>query len=162
VGWWRLARHGELLGPEEVRTWQKHLIEVQRRSPSMLIVATAALRFPYNVTLKRDGSVDELLMSRTPRRLPVGADESRTMTVFRDGVPRIHAAALRRWRAAGAGRGRTAPRHAAEIASGAGDAVRCGLKRLGRTGHEFAKTRRGGGRRGRRPAGRDCRAPGSY
>jgi integrase/recombinase XerD len=41
----------DLLGPEEVRAWQVRLIEVQRRSPSTLIVSTAALRFLYNVTL---------------------------------------------------------------------------------------------------------------
>ncbi|WP_176380476.1 hypothetical protein [Paraburkholderia youngii] len=39
-------------------------IEVQRRSSSTLLVATAALRFLYHVTLKRGWSVDELPIAR--------------------------------------------------------------------------------------------------
>jgi len=65
------GRSPELLGPEEVRAWQVHLVEVQRRSPSTLVVATAALRFLYHITLKREWAVDELPMARTPRKLPV-------------------------------------------------------------------------------------------
>lgn len=65
------GRSPELLGPEEVRAWQVHLIEVQRRSSSTLVVATAALRFLYHITLKREWAVDELPMARTPRKLPV-------------------------------------------------------------------------------------------
>ncbi|MEX3901194.1 phage integrase N-terminal SAM-like domain-containing protein [Paraburkholderia sp. BR10954] len=41
------GRSPDLLGLEEVRAWQVHLIEVQRRSTSTLVVATAALRFLY-------------------------------------------------------------------------------------------------------------------
>lgn len=65
------GRSPELLGPEEVRAWQVHLIEVQRRSSSTLVVATAALRFLYHVTLKREWAVEELPLARTPRKLPV-------------------------------------------------------------------------------------------
>jgi site-specific recombinase XerD len=65
------GRSPELLGPEEVRAWQVHLTEVQRRSSSTLVVATAALRFLYHVTLKRGWSVEELPIARTPRKLPV-------------------------------------------------------------------------------------------
>ena len=59
------------LGPEEIRTYQLHLVEVQRRSRSTLVVATAALRFLYTVTLKRDWPIDEIPMSKMPRKLPV-------------------------------------------------------------------------------------------
>ncbi|WP_255208932.1 hypothetical protein [Paraburkholderia youngii] len=48
-----------------------HLTEVQRRSSSTLAVATAALRFLHHVTLKREWSVEELTIARTPRKLPV-------------------------------------------------------------------------------------------
>lgn len=65
------GRSPKLLGLEEVHAWQVHLVEVQRRSSSTLVVATAALRFLYNVTLKRDWSVNEIPMSKTPRKLPV-------------------------------------------------------------------------------------------
>jgi hypothetical protein len=49
------GRSPELLDLEEVHAWQVHLIEVQRRSSSTLVVATAALRFLYNVTLNAIG-----------------------------------------------------------------------------------------------------------
>ncbi|MFC7632847.1 tyrosine-type recombinase/integrase [Paraburkholderia humisilvae] len=65
------GRSPELLGPEEVRAWQVHLIEVQRRSASTLVVATAALRFLYHITLKREWAVEELPIPQTPRKLPV-------------------------------------------------------------------------------------------
>uniref|UniRef100_UPI002AB12EB7 site-specific integrase n=1 Tax=unclassified Burkholderia TaxID=2613784 RepID=UPI002AB12EB7 len=65
------GRSPEVLGPEEVRAWQVHLIEVQRRSRSTLVVATAALRFLYTVTLKRDWAVDEIPLSKVPLKLPV-------------------------------------------------------------------------------------------
>ncbi|WP_042298645.1 tyrosine-type recombinase/integrase [Paraburkholderia bannensis] len=65
------GRSPALLGPEEIRAYQLHLVEVQRRSRSTLVVATAALRFLYSVTLKRDWPIDEIPMSRVPRRLPV-------------------------------------------------------------------------------------------
>ena len=65
------GRSPELLGPEEVRAWQVHLIEVQRRSSSTLVVATSALRFLYHITLKREWAVEELPLARTPRKLPV-------------------------------------------------------------------------------------------
>jgi site-specific recombinase XerD len=65
------GRSPELPGPEEVRAWQVHLIEVQRRSSSTLVVATAALRFLYHITLKREWAVEELPIARTPRKLPV-------------------------------------------------------------------------------------------
>lgn len=64
-------RSPAVLGPEEVRAWQLHLLEVQHRSRSTLVVATAALRFLYTVTLKRDWAVEEIAMSKVPFRLPV-------------------------------------------------------------------------------------------
>jgi site-specific recombinase XerD len=64
-------RAPELLGPEEVRAYQVHLVEVQRCSASTLKVATAALRFLYHVTLKREWAVEEIPASRTPHKLPV-------------------------------------------------------------------------------------------
>ncbi|WP_225032196.1 phage integrase N-terminal SAM-like domain-containing protein [Paraburkholderia sp. XV] len=48
------GRSPSLLGPEEIRAYQVLLAEIQRRSRSTLAVATAALRFLYTVTLKRE------------------------------------------------------------------------------------------------------------
>jgi site-specific recombinase XerD len=71
------GRSPALLGPEEIRAYQVHLVEVERRSRSTLVVATAALRFLYTVTLKRDWSIDAIPMSKVPRKLPeiLSADE---------------------------------------------------------------------------------------
>jgi hypothetical protein len=60
------GRSPALLGPEEIRAYQLRLAEVQRRSRSTLVVATAALRFLYSVTLKRDWPIDEIPMSKVP------------------------------------------------------------------------------------------------
>ncbi|MFM0721907.1 site-specific integrase [Paraburkholderia strydomiana] len=65
------GRSPATLGPEEIRAWQLHLVEVRQLARSSLVTATAALRFLYTVTLKRDWSVDDIVMSKQPRTLPV-------------------------------------------------------------------------------------------
>ena len=46
------------VGPEEIRAFQVYLIRERHLAPSTLIVAVAALRFLYTVTLKRPWPVD--------------------------------------------------------------------------------------------------------
>jgi integrase/recombinase XerD len=58
------------LGAEEVRAFQLHLLEVEKRSPVTVNVAVCALRFLFRVTLGRDVSVEDLPLSRRRRRLP--------------------------------------------------------------------------------------------
>jgi len=65
------GRSPATLGPEEIRAWQLHLVEVRQLARSSLVTATAALRFLYTVTLKRDWAVDDIVMSKKPRTLPV-------------------------------------------------------------------------------------------
>lgn len=69
------ARHfacsPERLGPEQVRAYQVHLLNVRKLAPSSLATATAALRFLYKVTLKRDWAVEEIPMPKRPFVLPV-------------------------------------------------------------------------------------------
>ena len=52
----RFARHYQkspsVLGPEDIRRYQLHLINEKRLSASSLQVVVAALRFLYKVTLK--------------------------------------------------------------------------------------------------------------
>lgn len=60
----------ELLEPEDIRTYQLYLIR-KGLSASSLIVATAALRFVYRVTLKRPWNIDQIPLPRVPQRLPV-------------------------------------------------------------------------------------------
>jgi len=61
----------EQLGPEQVREYQRHLIDDRRLTASSVGTATAALRFLYRVSLKRDWTSDDIPMPKKPFKLPV-------------------------------------------------------------------------------------------
>jgi integrase/recombinase XerD len=62
----------ELLGPDEIRTYLIHLTRERRLAASSIIVAVAALRFFFTVTLKRPGIVeDDIPAGRQAKKLPV-------------------------------------------------------------------------------------------
>jgi integrase/recombinase XerD len=70
------ARHfgksPEILGPADIRAYQIHLSQEKRLSASSILVAVAAIRFLYKVTLRRGWSVDEIIPTcRKPQKLPV-------------------------------------------------------------------------------------------
>ena len=66
------GRSPELLGPDDIRAYQLHLTKDRRLSASSILVAVAAIRFLYKVTLKRDWNLDEVIPScRKPQALPV-------------------------------------------------------------------------------------------
>jgi site-specific recombinase XerD len=71
----RYARHfdrsPEELGPEQVRTYQVHLTKTCKLAPGSVCIATAALRFLYKVTLKREWVPDDIPMPKNPFKLPV-------------------------------------------------------------------------------------------
>ncbi len=72
----QFARHfgksPELLGPDDVRTYQVHLSQDRQLSASSMLVAVAAIRFLYRVTLKREWRIDDAVPTcRKPQRLPV-------------------------------------------------------------------------------------------
>jgi len=72
----QFARHfgksPELLGPDDVRTYQIHLSQDRQLSASSMLVAVAAIRFLYRVTLKREWCIDDAVPTcRKPQRLPV-------------------------------------------------------------------------------------------
>jgi integrase-like protein len=48
----------ELLGPEQIRTYQLYLMNEKKLAPISTMVAISALRFLYGVTLKKDWSGD--------------------------------------------------------------------------------------------------------
>ncbi|WP_419188704.1 hypothetical protein [Burkholderia cepacia] len=77
------GRSPVLLGPEEIRTYQLHRVEVQQNSRSTLVVATAARRFLYTITLKRVCAIDEIPMSKGPRRLPGSSVPTRSRAFSR-------------------------------------------------------------------------------
>ncbi|MBC8007271.1 MAG: tyrosine-type recombinase/integrase [Prolixibacteraceae bacterium] len=59
------------LGPEEIRAWQLHLLEVKKLTPKSIGLAAAALRFLYKVTLKLEWAVEEIPLPKQPLKLPV-------------------------------------------------------------------------------------------
>lgn len=65
------GRRPDLLGPEEIRAYQLHLIDERGLSPASLRGAVCALRFFYCVTLGRDWVIRYLPHPKRERRLPV-------------------------------------------------------------------------------------------
>ena len=61
----------ERLGPEEIRTYQLHLINDRHLAPTSVAGAAAALRFPYQVTLKRDWAIDAIASPKRGDTFPV-------------------------------------------------------------------------------------------
>jgi integrase/recombinase XerD len=69
------ARHfdqsPDLLGPENIRTYQLYLRAQKQWAPASIIQATAALRFLYTVTLKNDWELERVLpIPRRHKSLP--------------------------------------------------------------------------------------------
>lgn len=69
------ARHfnksPELLGPEEIRSYQVYLTNEKKLAPSSIIIAVAALRFLYKVTLRKDWCLEEIIPTpKKPQKLP--------------------------------------------------------------------------------------------
>jgi site-specific recombinase XerD len=70
------ARHfsqsPELLGPEEIRTYQVYLTNEKKLATSSILIAISALRFLYKVTLKRDWPFAEIIPApKKPQKLPI-------------------------------------------------------------------------------------------
>jgi len=70
------ARHfhksPELLGPEQIRTYQIYLTNEKKLTTNSIIVAISALRFLYKITLKKNWSLDEVIPTpQKPQKLPV-------------------------------------------------------------------------------------------
>jgi len=64
------GRSPEVLGPEELRTYQQHLL-ARQVSWSMFNQSVCALRFLYNITLSRPHLIVHLPFAKRPRKLPV-------------------------------------------------------------------------------------------
>lgn len=70
------ARHfnksPEQLGPEEIRAYQVYLTNEKKLAPGSVLIAVAALRFLYKVSLKRDWQFDDVIPApKKPLKLPV-------------------------------------------------------------------------------------------
>jgi site-specific recombinase XerD len=65
-------RSPEGLGPANIRDYQLYLTNEKKLAPGSIIIATAALRFLYMVTMKRPWEVEEVLpMPKKPEKLPI-------------------------------------------------------------------------------------------
>jgi site-specific recombinase XerD len=70
------ARHfnksPELLGPEDIRAYQVYLTNEKKVSPGSVLIAVAALRFLYKVSLKKDWTLEDVIPApKKPQKLPV-------------------------------------------------------------------------------------------
>ncbi len=62
----------ELLGPEEIRAYQIYLTNERKLAIGSILIAIAALRFLYKVTLKKDWRFDDIIPApKKPQTLPV-------------------------------------------------------------------------------------------
>ena len=72
----QFARHfhrsPELLGPEDIRAYQVYLTNEKKLAPGSILIAVAALRFLYKVSLKRDWPFEDVIPApHKPQKLPV-------------------------------------------------------------------------------------------
>ena len=70
------ARHfnksPEQLGPEDVRTYQVYLTNEKKLAPASILIAVAAIRFVYRVSLKKDWKFEDIIPApKRPQTLPV-------------------------------------------------------------------------------------------
>src|SRR5437764_5093673 len=70
------ARHfgkpPDQLGPEEIRSYQVYLTNEKKLAPGSILIAVAALRFLYKVTLHNGWSVEDIIPApKKPQKLPI-------------------------------------------------------------------------------------------
>ena len=70
------ARHfsksPEILGREEIRSYQVYLTNEKKLAPSSILIAVSALRFLYKVTLHRDWCFEDIIPApKKPQTLPI-------------------------------------------------------------------------------------------
>ena len=62
----------ELLGPDDIRAYQVYLTNEKKLAPSSVLIAVAALRFLYKVSLKRNWRFEDVIPApKKPQKLPV-------------------------------------------------------------------------------------------
>ena len=64
-------RSPDRLGPDEIRTYQLHLLNDRQQVPRTIRTHIAALRFFFCKTLKRNYPLEEVPYPRAPRKLPI-------------------------------------------------------------------------------------------
>ncbi|HEX2662746.1 MAG TPA: site-specific integrase [Candidatus Acidoferrum sp.] len=62
----------DALGPEQIRAYQVYLAQEKKLAPATITVAVSALRFLYQVTLRRHWTVDNIIPHpKKPEKLPI-------------------------------------------------------------------------------------------
>ncbi len=78
------GRSPDQLGPEEIRSYQLYLTNEKKLAASTILLAVAALRFHYKVTLHKAWSVEEIILAPTnPQKLPVGLSPEEVLHFLR-------------------------------------------------------------------------------
>jgi integrase/recombinase XerD len=93
------ARHfrksPELLGPEQIRAYQVYLTTEKKLAPGSIIIAVAALRFLYKVTLKKTWPLQDIIPApKKPQTLPVVLSPEEVMQFLGAVASRKHRAIL--------------------------------------------------------------------
>lgn len=93
------ARHfrksPELLGPEQIRAYQVYLTTEKKLAPGSIIIAVAALRFLYKVTLKKTWLLQDVIPApKKPQTLPVVLSPEEVMQFLGAVASRKHRAIL--------------------------------------------------------------------
>src|SRR6516225_11613675 len=55
------SKSPELLGPEDIRAYQVYLTKEKQLAPGSILIAVAALRFLYKVTLHKDWNIEDVI-----------------------------------------------------------------------------------------------------
>jgi len=58
----------EQLGPEDIRAYQVYLTNEKKLAPGSVLIAVAALRFLYKISLKKDWIFEDVIRRRRSRR----------------------------------------------------------------------------------------------
>lgn len=100
------ARHfdksPEALGPEEIRSYQVYLTNVKKLAAGSILIAVAALRFLYRVTLKKDWTFEDSIPApKKPQTLPIVLSPSEVLQFLGSVANTKHRAILTTCYAAG-------------------------------------------------------------
>ncbi len=76
------GRSPEALGPDDVRAYLLHLVQVKHVSWSVYNQTVAALKFLYEVTLERPGVLQRIRCPKQPKKLPVVLSTDETARFF--------------------------------------------------------------------------------
>ena len=102
------GRSAHLLGLNEIRGYQLHMIRNKRVAVTTLNVTVAALRFLYGTTMEKDWKVESIPYAKAPKKLPKILCQTEVLELFdatsnikhRTIMMTIYSAALRRSEAA--------------------------------------------------------------